>query len=236
MRDEFRYWLFGYKQLNGTPIKSYTTSKCLITSESIFESKATIVKVFDSQRECLVDTLAIPVFWTPHHEKVMDEVCLIHYMIERHLSIFQNSVLHIWSEDHDVCRAIKRGNTNKSLCNVALDIYHMSREYDFKYHVYHTGELAVMSCGGGEVRIEFDDWRVKDEVFEYIVTQFGDPDVDRFADEYNYHVDCYNSRFYDRGADAVDCFSQNWAGVLNWAVPPLYLITKTIKHIRASYL
>jgi hypothetical protein len=29
----------------------------------------------------------------------------------------------------------------------------------------------------------------------------------------------------------MDAFTQDWAGVLNWIVPPIYLVIKTIFHL-----
>jgi len=38
----------------------------------------------------------------------------------------------------------------------------------------------------------------------------------------------FNSRFWCKGTEGVDCFTENWSNELNWVVPPPILICKSV--------
>jgi hypothetical protein len=45
-------------------------------------------------------------------------------------------------------------------------------------------------------------------------------------------VSSYNALYWNVGALAVDCFSQNWKGVRNWVFPPFRLVEKALAHLK----
>ena len=51
-----------------------------------------------------------------------------------------------------------------------------------------------------------------------------------FADAYNHQIDRIHSRFWCPGTLAVDTFTVNWEDEICWLVPPLYLVTRALKH------
>ena len=66
--------------------------------------------------------------------------------------------------------------------------------------------------------------------FYYIQRSLGHCTVDRFADDKNAKLRRFNSKFYCPNAEAVDTFTCNWQGEMNWLCPPIHLIGDTIKH------
>ena len=54
--------------------------------------------------------------------------------------------------------------------------------------------------------------------------------VDCFASQHNTLLPCFHSRFWVPGCEAVDSFTTNWSSELNWWLPPLYLVFRTILH------
>ena len=52
--------------------------------------------------------------------------------------------------------------------------------------------------------------------------------VDRFATTYNTKCIRFNSNIWVPGTEAVDAFSVNWSGEMNWIVQPPRLITPVI--------
>ena len=50
---------------------------------------------------------------------------------------------------------------------------------------------------------------------------------------YNAELACFNTRFFQPSAEAVDAFTQDWGFDNNWLVPPVGLVDKVIDHLRA---
>ena len=76
--------------------------------------------------------------------------------------------------------------------------------------------------------IDFDDWGVSTDFFAYISSLFGPFTVDRFPSPDSAKCARFYSKFWCPGAEGVDAFSVDWAGEINWLVPPIYLISRTI--------
>ena len=66
------------------------------------------------------------------------------------------------------------------------------------------------------------DWGFAREVLQQLglLTRWGPVTVDRFADRKNNVVPRFNSGFPCRGTEAIDAFSVEWKGELNWINPP----------------
>ena len=56
--------------------------------------------------------------------------------------------------------------------------------------------------------------------------------IDCFAHIDNTQLAIFYSRFWCPGAAAVDAFTVNWAGTINWWVPPVHLVGRTVKHAK----
>jgi len=69
------------------------------------------------------------------------------------------------------------------------------------------------------------EWSLSDSVYDYIVNQWGSPDVDLFASRLNHKVGQYFSWQPDPACSGVDAFSVDWAQfVLAYAFPPFGLV------------
>ena len=76
------------------------------------------------------------------------------------------------------------------------------------------------------------DWAISEAVFAEIDEAWGPFTIDRFASFLNARCRRFNSRWYCRGAEAVDAFTQPWAGEVNWCNPPFVLIDRVFDHFR----
>ena len=82
--------------------------------------------------------------------------------------------------------------------------------------------------------VDHDDWQIHPSMFEELDRDWGPHTVDRFASYYNTHLPRFNSRFWNPGTEAVDAFTCDWHGEVNWWCPPPYLVPRTIKHAQRS--
>ena len=59
---------------------------------------------------------------------------------------------------------------------------------------------------------------------------WGPHSVDCFAHVDNTQLPKFYSRFWCPGSTAIDAFTVNWANDVNWWVPPIYLISRVLRH------
>jgi hypothetical protein len=74
-----------------------------------------------------------------------------------------------------------------------------------------------------------DDWSIDQKSFDYLDCVWGPHSIDRFASSTNARLVRYNTRYAHVGSEAVDAFTQNWAGDNNWICPPVSQILKCIQ-------
>ena len=82
--------------------------------------------------------------------------------------------------------------------------------------------------------IDYDDWMVHPAVFAHLNQMWGTHTVDRFANGWNRQVSRFNSRFYEPDTEAVDAFTCDWQGEVNWWCPPVDLIPRVIQHAQKT--
>ena len=68
---------------------------------------------------------------------------------------------------------------------------------------------------------DFDDWKTNPQLFA---------NIDQLWGPHNAQLPIFYSRFWCPGSAAVDAFTVNWSGNVNWLIPPFYLISHTVKH------
>jgi hypothetical protein len=81
---------------------------------------------------------------------------------------------------------------------------------------------------------DVDDFGLSAETFAFVSQRFGPFTVDQFASEHNAKLPRFNAFYWCPGAEAANCFTQNWDGVeRNYCFPPLTLVAPTLRHARA---
>jgi hypothetical protein len=79
------------------------------------------------------------------------------------------------------------------------------------------------------------DWKLNPVLFRSAVRRWGQmPTIDRFATPSNRQVSRFNSRFHSPGCEAVDAFTQQWKGELNWLNPPWDELSRVLQTLRES--
>ena len=81
--------------------------------------------------------------------------------------------------------------------------------------------------------VDLDDWFLNPAVFTELDSLWGPHMIDRFASFSNAQLPRFNSRCWNPGSEAVDAFTVNWAGEMNWLCPPIALIPRVIRHAQA---
>ena len=76
------------------------------------------------------------------------------------------------------------------------------------------------------------EWKLGDKLFEKVVENFGEPNIDLFASRLNRKTELFVSWLPDPEAAAIDAFSLHWSQFeLIYAFPPFSLVGQTIAKI-----
>ncbi len=75
------------------------------------------------------------------------------------------------------------------------------------------------------------EWSLKKKWFDWIVKQFGKPDVDLFASRINKQVEKYAAWRPDPHAMCIDAFSMSWANIYGYIFPPFSVMNRVIRKI-----
>ena len=124
------------------------------------------------------------------------------------------------------------GSRRKQLQSIALGIFDVC----FKYGIRLDMEWIPHTLNDKAEYIsriqDFDDWKINPQLFASIDRLWGPHFVDCFAHIDNTQLPIFYSRFWCPDAAEVDAFTVNWAGTINWWVPPVHQVGRTVKHTK----
>ena len=139
----------------------------------------------------------------------------------------------IFSDNKNATIITQKGSTCLRLHDIALQIFEFCALNAVKLEIEWVPREGNQCADFMSRVIDYDDWGVSPNFFEFINSLFGPFTVDRFADNFNHKCSRFQSKFWCPGCEGVDAFSFNWQGENNWLVPPIYLVPKVLFHLRA---
>ena len=77
-----------------------------------------------------------------------------------------------------------------------------------------------------------DNWSIDNDSFRLINKLYGPFTVDRFANNLNRKLKCFNSKYYCPGSSHVNAFTDNLSKDLNWLCPPISSMDSVICHLK----
>jgi len=147
-------------------------------------------------------------------------------------SPFLHSKTVFWNTDNQAASIIvEKGSRINELQKIALNIFEISLSNLIKLKINWIPREENTTADFISKIIDYDDWSVSMTFFQYIDSSWGPHTIDRFANQYNRKIPRFNSRYWNPNTEAVDAFSQNWKSENNWLVPPISMISKTIKYL-----
>ncbi len=78
------------------------------------------------------------------------------------------------------------------------------------------------------------EWSLKKKWFDWIVKQFGRPDIDLFASRINKQLDTYAAWRPDPHAKYIDAFSISWSNIYGYLFPPFSVMSRVVRKLEAD--
>ena len=223
---ELNFWLQNISSLNTRKLTNYTAKKTLVFSDaSNFASGAFSINV---------DNFIFHQMWSDW-EKAQSSTWREIKAVELALFSFQHDLKDTnvkWFTDSQNCmRIIQAGSMKLDLQILAYSIFTICLNNNISLELDWIPRSENEKADFLSKLVDYDDWGITDEFFDFLNGMWGPFSVDRFASHYNTKLQRFNSKYWCPKTEAVDAFTQNWKGENNWLVPPVSLIIKTIKHV-----
>ena len=135
-----------------------------------------------------------------------------------------------FTDNQGVMYIIRSGSKKQHLQEGAIEIFNVCLANNIKLEVEWIPRGANEYADVISRVIDYDDWSLDPHLFQLLDAMWGPHVVDCFASPENAQLPRFHSRFWSPGSIAVDTFTVNWGKEVNWWVPPLYLVCRTISH------
>lgn len=181
-----------------------------------------------------IDNFIFHLMWS-ESEKIKSSTWREIKAVELALSSFKHSLAGKcvkWFTDSQNCmRIIQAGSMNFDLQKLAFSIFEICLKNNISLELDWIPREQNEKADFLSKLVDYDDWGISVEFFDFMNNLWGPHTIDRFASFYNCKLNRFNSKYWCPSAEAVDAFTQNWIGENNWLVPPVSLIIRTIKHV-----
>ena len=131
-------------------------------------------------------------------------------------------------------RIVQLGSMHFDLHLLASDIFSFCYNYGINLEIDWVPRSLNDKADYLSKIVDFDDWEVVPEIFQFLNSRWGPHTVDCFATFYNFKVPRFFSRFWNPGSSGVDAFFQTWQGENCWVVPPVVLLSKVLRFMSLS--
>lgn len=135
------------------------------------------------------------------------------------------------SDNQGTVAILCSGSNKKHLQSEATKIYAICRRHGIRLHAEWIPRHLNQRADYWSRVIETDDWMLNPAYFRMLDAIWGPHTVDRFASLNSKQLPRFCSKWLCPGCEGVDAFTLSWNGENNWLVPPVYLISRVIRHM-----
>lgn len=144
-----------------------------------------------------------------------------------------HSIVKFYTDNQGAVSIVRNGSSNLKLQAIAERIYEMCQRHSITLEIEWIPRDINNVADYYSRNFDWDDWRITTWIFKLLNETWGPFSIDRFANHVNRKTFRFNSRIWYPDCEAVDAFSQDWKGDKNWLVPPIHLIQRCLRHLKA---
>ena len=160
------------------------------------------------------------------------ELQAVNVMLQAWGSVLRNEKVKWFTDSQNTARIISCGSRKEPLQQIALSIFGTCLKSGISLEVDWVPRASNEKADFISKIVDYDDWAINATVFRQIDALWGPHTVDRLASYYNAQLPRFNTRFWNPNTEAVDTFTVNWSGEVNWCCPPVYLVPRVIRHAK----
>ena len=227
VKEELVFWKDNVRCLNGRPIgRQFSGTRTIVYSDASDVGAGGVIK----GRDGVICHLP----WSPDEARrssTWRELQAVHVCLSSFSKTLTGCAVQWFTDNRNIPSIIRRGSMKSDLHQLALSIFEIVVRNSIDLQVDWIPRSFNDHADAISRIIDFDDWGVSFEFFNYIDHIWGPHTVDCFANFNNRKLTRFYSRYWNPDAEGVDAFCHDWAGENNWLVPPVFLVPRVIRHL-----
>ena len=163
------------------------------------------------------------------------ELRAVRMVLESLVPKLKNERVRWFSDNQNVVRILEIGSKKPQLQEEALAVFSIAAQNLIRIEPQWIPRSENQKADYLSRLQDTDDWKVQPFVFSELDRLWGPHTIDRFANQLNTQLARFNSRWWCPNTEAVDAFTCDWGGDINWVCPPPYLIPRVIRHAAKTH-
>jgi ribonuclease HI len=160
------------------------------------------------------------------------ELLAVHYTLQSFEERLKGRRVHILTDSANGQAIMEHGSGKAHLQRLALSIFWWCQKQGVRLSVSWVPREQNTVADCFSKLEESCDFQLHPQWFGVLDAKWGPHTVDRFASTENALCKRFNALYHCPGAEAVDCFAQNWRGDNNWCNPPFSLMGRLWAFLR----
>ena len=226
---ELRFWLSELSDLNIRLLSDYSIPQVLLYSDA-------------SQTGCgawgvVCDRMEFHQDWTDEERgksSTWRELKGVSLAVSAFAPNLSGKTVKICTDNKGVVSIVTKGSMVQELHDISLNLFEFCKYQNIVLTVQWIPRDENVQADLLSREVDYDDWGVSSQFFQFMNSLWGPHSVDRFADNRNTKLPVFNSRYWCPYTSHVDAFSTSWSGPNNWLVPPINMVSKVLRHVKAS--
>ena len=228
LHQELHFWFSNVKQLNGRckfdqqcriyPLTIYSDSSS-VACAAFIENKHQMVchQMFSDDEKLQSSTYR--------------ELLGIKLAVKSFGPVLKNQEVQFCSDSQNALRILEKGSRKSYLHELAMAVFATCIKCNLKLQLHWVPRSENQKSDYLSRLIDTDDWQITEAFFQYVNSLWEPVDIDQFASYKNKKVARFNSRYWNPGTEAVNCYSADWSHDMNLLVPPLNQVSRCVRYL-----
>ena len=158
------------------------------------------------------------------------ELRAVRMVLESLIPKLKNERVRWFSDNQNVVRIMEVGSKKPQLQEEALAVFSIATQNLVRIEPQWILQSENQKADYLSRLQDTNDWKIQPLVFAELNRLWGPHSIDQFANQLNTQLPRFNSRWWCPNTEAVDTFTCNWGGEINWVCPAPYLFPRVIQH------
>ena len=169
-----------------------------------------------------------------YHINVL-ELLAIELALKAFLKDFNKKHVRIFSDNTTAVTYINKQGSIKSLSynEIAKKIWEFCIHNNTHISAAHIpGKHNILADLASRKFQDSAEWMLEPKIFDYVIRQFGRPEINMFASRLAKQIPVYASWLPDPESSFIDAFTINWNNIFIYAFPPFSIIWRMLQKIQ----